>query len=344
MRWTVVRSGALLGLVVLGGLSDPPEPRAEVELVEARRTPTPALVMEDGSTPPSPFGRLTSRRWAYAQSYVRENLTPVANPNPDPEPQPRRDHPFDVAVSRDGSKVYVALQGNEILPGSDVAVYDVARDEVVKRISLKPAAESGPAASSPYRLTMHPGGRYLLVTSRFSSFSSVIDTQTDAVVAEVPLDFYAQGAVFDREGRTAYVTNRYLDQVFVVDVEARDGEFRAALRPRGGLDDQKYFEEVHPTVVRTCGTSGCHDVPRGGFVAGPDAAKSFISAIPHVVPGSASDSRLLRSVLRTRHGGYADKVPKYLSHAGGEVVFPDPGNDPDYETIAAWIDAAEDGP
>ncbi len=344
MGWAVVRSGALLGLMVVGGCSDPSEQREEVELAGARHAPTPPLEMEDGSTPPSPFGRLTSRRWAYSRPYVRENLTPVANPNPDPEPQPRRDHPFDVAISGDGSKVYVALHGNEILPGSEVAVYDVARDAVVKRISLKLPTESGPAASSPYRLTMHPGGRYLLVTSRFSNFSSVIDTRTDAVVAEVPLDFYAQGAAFDREGRTAYVTNRYLDQVFVADVEVRDGEFRATMRTMGGLDDQKYFEEVHPTVVRTCGASGCHDVSRGEFVASPDAAKSFISAISHVVPGSASDSRLLRSVLRTRDGGYADKVPKYLSHAGGEVVFPDPENDPDYQTIAAWINAAADGP
>ena len=66
---------------------------------------------------------------------------------------------------------------------------------------------------------MHPDGRYLLVTNRFSNFACVIDTHTDAVVAEIPLDFYCQGIMFDQEGRTAYIANRYLDQVFVVDVE-----------------------------------------------------------------------------------------------------------------------------
>jgi YVTN family beta-propeller protein len=103
-----------------------------------------------------------------------------------------------VAVAGDGTKVYVSLQGSELEPGSEVAVYDVAADRVARRILLRPARQPGPPATSPFRLTLHPGGRFLLVTSRLSSFASVIDTRRDEVVAEVPLDSYCQGVAFDR--------------------------------------------------------------------------------------------------------------------------------------------------
>ena len=300
-------------------------------------------------TPPSPYGTLTSRRWAYGESYRRESLAPVGNPHPDSEPQPRRDHPFDVAVSADGTKVYVGLQGSELEPGSELAVYDVVGDRVTGRIALEPPGEPGPPGSSPYRLTMHPGGRFLLVTNRFSSFASVVDTARDEVVGEVPLDFYMQGVAFTPDGRTAYVANRYLDQVMVLDVTSDAATFSASIRAIGGLDDKAYIggpdrEGIHDVLVRRCGASLCHGAPRGGFVAGPDAVESFLSAVPHVVPGAADQSRLLRATIRTRHGGYADRTPPILSHAHGTVVFPEPATDPDYRTVARWIDEAREGP
>ncbi|MBI2899386.1 MAG: hypothetical protein HYY17_04330 [Planctomycetes bacterium] len=274
----------------------------------------------------SRFGILASRRWAYGAKYERESLTPVANPHPDPEPQPRRDRPFDVAVA--GTKVYVALQGSELEPGHEVAVIDASKEEVVKRIGV---------GSSPYRLTLHPGGRFLVVTNRFSNFASVIDTRKDEVVSEIPLDFYAQGMTFAPDGRTAFVAIRYLDQVLVLDVKADGDRFDASVRELGGLDDRRFADEVHPVLVRNCGTGGCHDRERGGFVAGADAKECFLSALGHVVPGSSSGSRLLRAVRQTKDGGYADLIPRYKGHAGGVVVFPDPA-------VARWIDAGGPGP
>ena len=300
----------------------------------------------DEGTPPSRFGRLTSRRWAYGQEYARENLAPVPNPNPSPEPQPRRDHPFDVAISADGRKVYVTLLGSELRPGSEVAVYDVEQERVVKRIPLKPRGEPGPPASAPFRLALHSGGRFLVATNRFSSFASVIDTRSDEVVSEIPLDFYGQGMAFDREGRTLYVANRYLDQVLVVDVRASGDSFEAAVREHGGLDDRAFLAEngVHAVLARRCGgAGGCHAEEKGGFVAGTDALASFLSTIPHVKPGSAAESRLVRDVLSVEHGGTADMKPGFRGHAGG-VVFADPERDGDYRALARWINAASEGP
>jgi len=161
----------------------------------------------DVGNPPSPFGRQTSRQWAYGATWTRENLRPVPNPHPKPEPQPRRDHPFDVAVNGDGTKCYVSLLGSEMRPGPDIAVYDVVAGRITKRILLKPTNESGPAGSAPMWLGLHPDGRHLFVGNRFSNFMSVIDTKHDEVVFEIPLDFYAQGMTFSPEISTPRATS-----------------------------------------------------------------------------------------------------------------------------------------
>lgn len=300
----------------------------------------------DHGDPPSRYGKLMSRQWAYGATWSRENLRPVPNPNPAPEPQPRRDHPFDVAVSRDGAKVYVSLMGSEMRPGSEVAVYDVASEKMLRRIPLKLSGTPGPAASSPMRLHLHPDGRHLFVTNRFSNFISVIDTQTDNVVLEIPIDFYAQGMTFSPDGKLAWVADRYLDEVFVLDIQSDGDAFSAKLRVLGGLDDQAYFapDGIGHILQQSCGTTACHDVKRGGFVAGPDLRESFISALDHIIPGDSAHSRLLRATTRTRDGGYADAMPLFASHADKTVVFPDPAHDPDYQAIARWIDSTQIGP
>ncbi|AOS45602.1 hypothetical protein Verru16b_02685 [Lacunisphaera limnophila] len=300
----------------------------------------------DTGNPPSRFGRLMSRQWAYGATWTRENLRPVPNPHPAPEPQPRRDHPFDVAVSGDGTKVYISLLGSEMRPGSEVAVYDVATDRITRRIPLKLAGQAVAPGSAPMRLHLHPDGRHLFVGNRFSNFISVIDTRRDEVVLEIPLDFYAQGMTFSADGRTAWVANRYLDEVFVLDIDPTAEPFSARMRVIGGLDDQAYFAAggVGAVLQEYCGTTGCHDTKRGGFVAGADLKASFISALDHVVPGRSVESRLLRAVTRTRDGGYADTMPLYASHANKTVVFGDPARDAGYQAIARWIDGTQIGP
>jgi YVTN family beta-propeller protein len=333
-------------LIAASACLAPAQDRFPASNAPARRDSQAAL---EQATPPSPFGVLTSRRWAAGQTYQRQNLTPVPNPHPAPEPQPRRDHPYDVAIMPQGTKVYVALQGNELLPGSEVAVYDVGRDALLGRIPLKQAAEPGPPGSSPYRLAPHPGGRYLLVTHRYSNFISVIDTQRDAVVQEIPADFYCQGITFSSDGRTAYVANRYLDQIFVLDIQADDTRFAASLRVRGGLDEAAFRGDgkdggIHRLLVNRCGAAGCHAEPQGELLTSDDARATWQSVLGHITPGDARHSRLLQATVRTRYGGYADATPRYQSHQQGTVVFPRPAADPDYRRIAAWIDAGGPGP
>ncbi|MDQ8202095.1 hypothetical protein [Pelagicoccus sp. SDUM812003] len=325
----------------------------EVGTFPASNAPARIPQMEDAdvgeSSNPSLFGLLTSEVWSYGREFARRNLQPVGNPNPNPEPQPRRDHPSDVALSQDGSKAYLTLQGSEYEPGSEIAVVDIAQRRVIKRIPIQgPSTQD--AASSPIRLIEHPDERYLLVVNRFSNFAAVLDTQSDRFVDEIALDYYCQDGSFSKDGETLYLANRYLDQVFLVDAKASASDIEARMRVLGGLDDKAFFSEsemgpsIHGILNQSCATTGCHDAMRGGFYAGPDQMKSFLSALEHIVPGDAKQSRLLTAALPGRVGGYADMTPKYQSHALGTVVFPEPETDERLKQLTEWIDAGGTGP
>ncbi|WP_221031074.1 hypothetical protein [Actomonas aquatica] len=328
-----------------------PTPPAQYGRQQVSYTPTDEAGQVKGR-PVSRFGMLTSRQWAYGETWKRENLTPVTNPNPAPEPRPLRDHPYDVLVSADGTKTYLSLLGSEANPGHEVIVCDAQTGQVLRRITLALPGSGDEPGTGPSRMELHPDGRFLVVLNRFSNFASVIDTARDVVCAEIPLDFYCQDLVFNADGGIAYVSNRYLEQVLLVDVTVEPGQggaepiFRGQQRVLGGFDEAAYIapEGVGPVLQAHCGTIGCHDEYRGGFVAGADLSASFATALEHLVPGQAEESRLLRAVTRSRDGGYADILPYFRSHAGQTVVFPDATNDADYQKLATWVNETRPGP
>ena len=146
--------------------------------------------------------------------------------------QPQRDHPYAVALSADGAKVYVTLRGDDSEPRSQVAVVDATSLRVQKRIAV---------GSSPNDIVLHPGGRYMVVANRFSAFLSIIDTESDEQVAKVPTPYYATEVAFNTAGDRAWITNRWLDSVLVYDVETVDpGGLNFVLRqvPGARLRDQ----------------------------------------------------------------------------------------------------------
>ncbi|MBI2374756.1 MAG: YncE family protein [Deltaproteobacteria bacterium] len=286
----------------------------------------------------NPYGILTSERWG--GPFVRRDLTPVSNPNPVPEPQPRRDHPAGIALSPDGSKVYVALMGSELHPGHEVAVVDVAGRRVTKRIGV---------GSAPTKIVAHPSGRFLVVLNRFSNYASVIDVATDLVVAEIPLDFYSGDLVFTRDGRRGYVSNRYLGQVLVIEPSGPSpSDPRWTVRATGGFDRAGFFASgsdrpsVFEALKSSCGRLECHGNGKAGFYAGEDMDRTFSSAVETSVAGVPAESLLLRVALATEDGGYADDRGGANLHAGGLVVFR--RTDPGYQAIERWVATARPGP
>ena len=342
-------ASAVLLWAVLSAADDRPDAGRGGVLKVPRSRSTLSMKPAAGATMPSRFGMLTSRRWTHGQPFERSVLRPVPNVARGLEPQPRRQHPMAVAVSADGTRVYVALHGTELLPGSRVAVYDLRAGRVVRHITLRKAAGQAPA-TSPYGMKLHPDGRHLLVTSRFANFATVIDTATDKVTAEVPLDYYSQGIQLSKNGRRAYVTNRYLDQVLTVEIapagkkggRAPPG---ASMLVRGGMDTVAFFAPggIHAILRRRCGSCHDHRWP-GGFYAGADSRQALSAALQNVVPGDVAASRLLGAPLGQRHGGYADARPRFQGHAGGKVIFTDPKADADYRKLEAWVKTARPGP
>ena len=79
-----------------------------------------------------------------------------------------------MAVSRDGSKVYVT---NSSAPNT-VSVIDTAMNTVSATI---------PVGITPLGVAVSPDGSKVYVTNAFSNTVSVIDTATNTVIATIPV-------------------------------------------------------------------------------------------------------------------------------------------------------------
>jgi len=307
------------------------------------------------------FGRLTSKVWRYRAPFEAHDLRAVPNNNPHPEPQPKRDRPRHVALNAAGTKLYVALSGTEAAPGNEIAVVDVRSERVLQRIGV---------GRRPIQPVLHPGGRFLLVVNELSNYISVIDTFTDGPATKIPADYYCQDVAMSPEGDRAWVSNRYLDQVLVVDLDVSRTSLTGRVREVGGFDELAFYGATDlpadiegelldrgysPSEIQTAvgrGTGGinailrarcknCHHEGTGGFVSGADAEANLLSAVENSVAGKPYESPLLRAVIPVSMGGFGDSgvTPEY--HLGGAMFYP---GDPDLERIAAWIAAADQGP
>lgn len=136
---------------------------------------------------------------------VLQPYPPAYGPG-DPQwtPQPHRDRPLRVAVTPDGTRALVTLQGLEDAPGHELSVVDLAARRVLARVNV---------GSSPTGVAVHPGGRFAVVTARYENRARVVDLAALRVVSTVPVDFYATDVAFAPDGRSAWVSNRWRDRV-----------------------------------------------------------------------------------------------------------------------------------
>ena len=309
----------------------------------------------------SAFDKLTSEVWRYQSEFKENDLTPVANNVPNRPSPPHRDKPTRVTLNKDATKLYVTLQGTENNPQNKLAVVDVITKKVIKRIDV---------GSRPYTSVLHPGGRFLVVTNEFSNYASVIDTRIDEVVNTIALDYYAQDIEFSEDGKRAWVAIRYLDQVFVVDLDETESNLYGRVKVQGGFDDQVFYGNkdlseqtlsdlrirgysdeaiqaadrnstrgINAILRAKCST--CHNHPAGGFVSGADAKSNFLSAVENSIAGDAYKSSLLRAVIPRSLGGFGDENITPEFHPGGALF---KKGDADLEQIVEWIKQSYGGP
>lgn len=147
-------------------------------------------------------------------------LCPIVDPNPDDEPQPRRSNPTSVLVEPSGAVAWVTLSGSEAEPGTEVVAIDVARGKVAARVAV---------GARPMNLALHPSGRWLLVTSWYARFITVIDTRSRAVVGRLGVPFYADDLAFDAAGTRLWLVNRWSDGLYELPIE--EGEAGLGVGP-----------------------------------------------------------------------------------------------------------------
>jgi len=119
--------------------------------------------------------------------------------------------PWGAVMAPDGSKLYVSSRGFE----SVVSVIDVAKDTVTKKIQLStpPAFQ----ATWPWGLTINPSGTKVYVANFLTDAVSVINTNTETVIKNIPVGDQPQWLAVTPDGRHVYVSNARSGTVSIID-------------------------------------------------------------------------------------------------------------------------------
>ncbi|MDD7940218.1 serine/threonine-protein kinase [Actinomycetospora lutea] len=144
--------------------------------------------------------------------------------------------PGDLAVSGDGTRVYVSERGSDAAPGTVLSVVDTTVNRVTTRIEVGPA---------PSGLALSPDGRVAYVANEGTNAApgstvSVVDLSGARVTATVPVGQGPSGLALTPDGRKLYVANEGVltgvgNTVSVVDTatNAVTGTIRVGDTPRG---------------------------------------------------------------------------------------------------------------
>ncbi|HMG32962.1 MAG TPA: beta-propeller fold lactonase family protein [Blastocatellia bacterium] len=154
--------------------------------------------------------------------------------------QPFRSEPRALALTPDGSKLFVTLPGREGYPDWRVAVVDARAQRVIRWIDLRPDGQvlgTRPMGVkvSPVNTSIFPHA-YVVVLNMYGNFASVIDSSTDAIIGEFETGFYGEKLIFNRDGTRLYVTDRFKDQVRAFRVDPGPFFTQIAEIPTGTTD------------------------------------------------------------------------------------------------------------
>jgi YVTN family beta-propeller protein len=131
---------------------------------------------------------------------------------------PRYPSPVELALSRDGARLYVVCEGTD-----EVVAIDARSSKMLRRI---------PVGRAPKGLALAPSGKRLYVANSWSDSVSEIDTGSLEVVRTLPAGFEPNAVATDRGERTLFVANRISNDISVVDL-ATARELKRLLAGRG---------------------------------------------------------------------------------------------------------------
>jgi YVTN family beta-propeller protein len=148
----------------------------------------------------------------------------AANPSHDrkgavvPTEVPAYPSPIELAISANGSRLYVVCEGT-----NEVIEIDPMAAAVRRRVRV---------GQHPKSISLSSDGRFLYVANSWSDTISVIGVETLKVRRELPAGYEPNAALADAEGHFLYVANRMSNDVSVIDL-ARGVETKRLLAGRG---------------------------------------------------------------------------------------------------------------
>ena len=147
--------------------------------------------------------------------------------------------PRGLKLSPDGALVYVALSGSSAggpgvdeakLPPADKSADGIGVIDVGTRRLLRVIR----GVSDPEQLAVSADGRHLFVASEDEGLAVVLDAQSGAVLARIPVGAEAEGVNISPDGRIVYVTSEAERRVTAIDAHSLTAlaSIEAGLRPR----------------------------------------------------------------------------------------------------------------
>ncbi len=134
------------------------------------------------------------------------------------QPKPRYPSPIEMAMSSDGSTLYVVCEGTD-----ELAVVDARSGSVLRRIGV---------GRVPKGVALSPDGRRAYVVNSWSDDVSEIDLTSFKVVRTLRTGFEPTSAITDRPGAFLYTANRISNDVSVIDLKS-GAEIKRLLAGRG---------------------------------------------------------------------------------------------------------------
>lgn len=120
--------------------------------------------------------------------------------------------PFNMAVSSDGSKLYVVAQEGDLL-----LVVDNRSDEVLEKI---------PVGRQPHSVVINRAGNKAFVSNQWADNVSVIDLNTYKVIDTLETGNGPAGVALSKDEKFLYVVNSFANQVSIIDLAAKEEKKR----------------------------------------------------------------------------------------------------------------------
>jgi gliding motility-associated-like protein len=187
-------------------------------------------------------------------------------------------NPFGVAVSPDGSRVYIT---NYSPLSSSVSVINTATNTVIATI---------PVGIQPMGVCVSPDGTRVYVANQLGNSVSVINTVTNTVIATVPVSLQPQGICISPDGSKVYVANVNSNNVSIINtanntvigvVIVGTQPITVALNPDGSRLYVPNFGTNNVSVINTSTNTVVATIVAGtnpnGAAVSPDGTKLYIT-------------------------------------------------------------------